>query len=211
MSFKYLAITPLAGRGGVLRFFMLIHGLAFDETLVQMNEWADVKTNMIESNENPCGSLPVLSLGGDDSIPELSQHVALCRFLYREKVGVEVPSMEGLRQDMVADEYQGFRNAWAGVAFSGDNAAKEAYKKETVPVMLTKFNALYNKYAIKDTFLTASVPLWADVALSGLLYDHIQTGLMAKDDLKQYSKLNALYEGFSSIPAVAKWMNEVKP
>lgn len=213
LTFKYLDLKPLAGRGGVLRFFMLIHGMDFQETLIPMKEWGAAKAKMLESNENPCGSVPVLMVNDDDTIPELSQHIALCRYLYR-KSGASgastLTALEELTQDMVADEYQGFRSAWAGAAFS-DEAAKDTYKKETLPKMLTKFNALYAKYATTTPFLTAKVPLWADTALAGLIYDNISTGLLTTDNLKEYAKLDALYEGFTALPAVSKWMAEVKP
>lgn len=214
LSFKYLDIKPLAGRGGVLRFFMLIHGFQFEETLVPMKEWSGVKAKMLESNENPCGSLPVLTVNDDDSIPELSQHIALCRYLYRSRVQNDASSanpLQELIQDMVADEYHGFRGVWADTAFSNDDAAKETYKNETLPKLLTKFNALYAKYATSSPFLTSEMPLWADIALAGLVYDHISTGMLNKKDLAEHTKLDALYEAFVTLPVVSKWMAEAKP
>lgn len=213
-TFKYFNIGKLCGRGGVQRFFMLSHDLSFQEELLTFDKWPEEKAKMIETGENPCGALPVTKFvaeNGKTSTFDASQTIATCRLLARlHNIGSD--SLLGdFVQDAVADEYQSFRNAWADVAFGDDQAAKDEYRVNKLPGFLAKFNALYKKYQQDDAFLSVSVktnlPLWGDAAVFGVLYDHITSGLLSKEELKKYSKLSAAFEKFEAIPAVAKWIN----
>ena len=49
-------------------------------------------------------------------------------------------------QDVIADEYQGFRNIWVEKSFASTEEQKAEYVYKTVPELLTKFEALYKKY-----------------------------------------------------------------
>ena len=59
--FKYLALpNGLAGRGGAQRFFL-------ERDLVDMAHWgAEEKNRIVQSGENPCGSLPLIYMPLDD-------------------------------------------------------------------------------------------------------------------------------------------------
>jgi len=67
-------------------------------------------------------------------------------------------------QDLVADEYQGFRDQWAKATFGGDEDAKKDYKDNVVPGQLKKFDSLYESFKTHETFLGVSSktarPLW---------------------------------------------------
>lgn len=212
LTLKYLSFKPLGGRGGVVRFFMLIHGLDFDEKLIPMAEWGAAKAKMIEDKENPSGTVPILAVNDDESVPELTQHIAICRYLFRTKItDLEVTPLQEMLQDMVADEYQGWRNAWAATLGSVD--VKATYKAEKLSNHLTLFNSLYEKYATAQPFLSTtsdSKPLWADIAIASLVYDHIQTGLLTKEELKAFPKIESLFDAFCTIHPVANWMEQVK-
>lgn len=213
LTLTYLAIKPMGGRGGTLRFFMLIHGLDFDEELIPMPEWDGVKAKMVETNENPCGTVPVLKVNDDKSVPLLLQHISICRYLFRTKITGEneaVNAWQEMVQDMIADEYHAWRLAWVSTLGSKDVAA--AYKAEQLPNYLKQFNALYEKYATSEPYLSTASgkPLWGDVAVASLVDDSIQTGALSKDDLKAYPKIDALYNAFCAIPAIAQWMDQEK-
>jgi glutathione S-transferase len=218
LTLEYLNIVPLAGRGGVVRFFMLIHGLDFDEKLIAMSDWGTTKAQMIASKENPCGSVPTLAVNDDDSVPLLTQHIALCRYLFRTKIaskGDTATAMEEMLQDMVADEYQGWQNGWCTTLGSAE--VKATYKAEKLSMHLALMNALYEKYTThspEQPFLSTTSrshnPLWADVAIAGLVYDHFQTGLLTEDELKAYPKIDALYGAFCALAPVAAWMEQVQ-
>jgi glutathione S-transferase len=217
VTLKYLNVGSLGGRGAVVRFFMLIHGIDFEDELIAMSDWGAVKAELIASKENPSGSVPIVTINDDDSVPKLTQHIAICRYLYRTKIvpnGDTASIMEEMLQDMIADEYHGWRDGW--VSTLGPAEVKAAFKAEKLSKHLTVMNALYEKYGMASSapFLsTTSVshkPLWGDVAVAALIYDHITTGLLTEDELLAYPKLDALYQAFCAMAPVAGWMDKVK-
>jgi glutathione S-transferase len=210
LTLKYLSLGSLGGRGGTVRFFMLIHGVDFEDELIPLSEWGAVKAKMIESKENPSGTVPVLTVNDDGSVPELTQHISLCRYIFRTKIsGIETTPLQEMIQDMIADEYHGWRNDWVATVVSEDT--KPVYKAEKLGKYMTLFQALYEKYATSQPFLNTTKPLWADVAVASLIYDNIQTGWITHEDLKAYPKLEALYDGFCAIGPVIDWMDKVSP
>ncbi|CAB9507439.1 Glutathione S-transferase, N-terminal domain [Seminavis robusta] len=220
ITFKYLALpNGLGGRGGAQRFFLLANNIPFQEDLVDLSEWgATEKARVVSSNENPCGTLPILYThdnNKDDKNVHLIQHIAASRYLaHLHGITKDNTAYEEYVQDLVADEYQGFRNAWVNTAFSGTDEEKAKYQKDDAPKFLTIFDALYAKYKTHETFLSVSksnnnnTPLWADAALFGLLRDNIITGLIAAEDLeKSNPNLWAMYVAFGKIPAVKAWID----
>lgn len=216
-TFKYLALPfGLGGRGGVQRFFFLAHNIDFKEELVDMNNWGTVEKERLKSSgENPCGSLPVIynSDCNDNESPHLSQHIAGLRYLaHLNGITKDNTPYEEYVQDLVADEYQGWRDLWVKTAFEGTDDDKAKYKSELSPALLDKFDKLYAKYKTHDTYLSVSKstgkPLWADAAVYGLIRDNIITGLTTVEDLKKYSNLVAAYEAFASISAVKEWVDK---
>lgn len=49
-------------------------------------------------------------------------------------------------------------------------------------------------------------PLWGDAACFGLLRDNILTGMMSREDLSMYEKLDAMYAAYEKIPSTEKWI-----
>jgi hypothetical protein len=117
-------------------------------------------------------------------------------------------------QDLVADEYQGFRNQWVLVTFSGDDEDKAEYKKGGLIKQLTKFNALYDNFKTDDTFLSVSAKtgqsLWGNAAIYGLLRDHILTNYITMEDLAEYPRLSSMFAAYEAIPAVKEWLDALK-
>jgi Glutathione S-transferase, C-terminal domain len=202
--FKYLNILPYGGRGGVTRFFLLAQGVAFDEALI--SDWPLEKKRLVESGENPAGSVPILYANGQPH----PQHIASVRYVARVLGLTSGDDYKDYVQDLVADEYQGFRDEWAKATFRGDDDAKKVYKDTVVPGNLKKFNALYETFKTHDTFLSVSAtteqPLWGDAAVFGLLRDHILTGYVTRDDLNDYPRLMAVYDAYESIPKIKEWL-----
>ncbi|KAL7556051.1 hypothetical protein ACA910_010010 [Epithemia clementina (nom. ined.)] len=103
LTIHYFDLGSVAGRGGVQRFFLLANGLASlldDEQLYDVtnpNSWGVEKKRLLETKENPCGSLPVLVMttttthtaagGGSRSSSNrqhFCQHISTCRYLARK-------------------------------------------------------------------------------------------------------------------------------
>ena len=206
----YLQLGPVGGRGGTQRFFMLANGIPFEEKLFAVpGEWGNEKKRLIETGENPCGGVPVTYV---DNV-HMAQHVSTCRYLARTNKLDTGDNLKDYYQDMIADEYQGFRNLWVVKTFEASDVEKAEYKTKTLPTLLAKFDALYKKYKTADPYLSTSPdgkPLWGDTAMFSIIYDNIQTGHMTEDILKDYPNLQALYKAFGAIPAVAGWIEKVK-
>ena len=224
LVFKYLNILPLGGRGGVTRFFLLSQNIPFKEHLVSMDNggatWNIEKKRLIQTGENPSGTLPILyysntnNTGQQESHP---QHIASIRYVARVHQLTSGDDYKDYVQDMVADEYQGFRDAWVKVTFSGSDDEKEDYKRGAMVDQWTKFNALYETFGQTDDkiFLSVSAktgqPLWGDAAVYGLLRDHILTHYLSLDDLAVgYPRLFAMYQAYESIPAIKEWHEGLK-
>eukprot|EP00549_Striatella_unipunctata_P013397 CAMPEP_0118702426 /NCGR_PEP_ID=MMETSP0800-20121206/17889_1 /TAXON_ID=210618 ORGANISM="Striatella unipunctata, Strain CCMP2910" /NCGR_SAMPLE_ID=MMETSP0800 /ASSEMBLY_ACC=CAM_ASM_000638 /LENGTH=220 /DNA_ID=CAMNT_0006603635 /DNA_START=371 /DNA_END=1033 /DNA_ORIENTATION=- len=214
LALKYLNLGPVGGRGGVQRFFMLAHGIKFEETLfTPSEEWGAEKKRLIETGENPCGSVPVTYItgDGDQDSKTLSQHIATCRYLARVNKFDTGDIYKDFVQDLVADEYQSFRALWVDKTFTSDEKQKEEYRKKLLLEELKKFDALYKKYKTSDVYLSTSpagVPLWGDSAMFGIVYDNIKTGHITEEALAAYPNIEALYKAYSAIPTVAAWIAE---
>jgi glutaredoxin len=208
--FEYLNLLPYGARGGVTRFFMLSQGIDFEEKLYAMgDEWAEEKERLIKSGDNPSGTSPNLFSNGKAH----PQHIAVSRYLARIHRVTSGDDYKDYVQDMVADEYQGFRNQWVSVAFGGDEDVKAEYKKGDLVKHLVKFDALYESFKTHDVFLSTSAktgqPLWGDAAVYGLLRDHVLTGFITVDDLDNYPRLSAMYGAYEKIPAISEWLEKL--
>ena len=168
------------------------------------------KERLAISGENPAATVPVVYADGKP----LTQHVATARLLSTVHNRSSSDIYANYVQDMVADEYQGFRDAWVHHAFGATDEEKATFKKETLPKQLVKFNAMYEHCKTHTIHMSVSEknnqPLWGDAALFGLIRDNILTGLMAREDLTKYEKLEAMYSAFEKIPAVAGWIDGKK-
>lgn len=209
LTFNYLKI-PFEGRGGVTRFFMLSQGIPFSEKLlVPSDDWAQEKKRLLESGENPSGSLPLLYCNGEPH----PQHIAASRYLARVHGVTSGDDYKDYVQDLVADEYQGFRDQWVNATFSGSDEVKAEYKSGDLVKQLIKFDALYKTFKTDDPFLSLSAktgqPLWGDAAIYGLLRDHILANFLTEADLDAYPNLLAMYTAYGKIPAVEEWIAKV--
>lgn len=210
LKLKYLSILPFGGRGGVVRFFLLTHGVKYEEELINPQEnWADEKKRLIESGDNPAGTLPVIVVNGK----YYSQHIALCRYLAKVHDLTSGDDYKDYVQDLVADEYHTFRAALIEAAFFASDEVKAVYKKTALVEYLTKFEALYSKYKTEVAYLSVSsknsLPLWGDAAIFGALYDNIVGKCLTLEELKRYPCLLALYNAYSEIPSVKEWIEKV--
>mmetsp|Transcript_14501 Transcript_14501/g.31421 ORF Transcript_14501/g.31421 Transcript_14501/m.31421 type:complete len:220 (-) Transcript_14501:38-697(-) len=208
LTFKYLNLLPFGARGGVTRFFMLSQGIDFEEKLYSPgDEWAQEKARLVKSGENPSGTAPILYSNNGDPHP---QYIAASRYLARVHKVTSGDDYKDYVQDMVADEYQGFRDAWVKTTFSGTDDDKADYKKNDLGNYLTKFDALYEHFKTEKLFLSVSAktgqPLWGDAAVYGLLRDHILTKYITMEDLEAYPNLSAMYAAYGQIPAVQEWL-----
>jgi hypothetical protein len=217
VSFHYHNFLPFGARGGVTRFFTLTQGIPFEENLVSNGDWPQEKQRLVTSGENPAGTLPIITqsnkAGGGEAGGIHPQHIAVSRYMAKVFEVTSGDDYKDYVQDLVADEYQGFRDHWVKVTFRGGEEEKEDYKQNDVPTYLTKFDALYNSFKTDDVFLSTSAktgqPLWGDAAVFGLLRDHILSGALTPDDLQTYTNLWAMYTAYEAIPAIHQWLKQL--
>ena len=212
---KYFNLGRLGGRGGVQRFFLLANGIPFIDDIVEFSYWgAEGKAKSYE--DNPCGTLPITYVGAEDNKSPLIQHIASSRYLARlHGVTKDMSAYDEYVQDLVADEYMGFRDAWVQANFNGSDDEKKKFKEETVPTILTKFDKLYAKFKTTGddgVYLSTSAagnPLWGDAAMFGLMRDATITGFIDMDAVqKSYTNLWSMYESFAKIDAVKEWLDK---
>lgn len=208
LLFKYLNFLPFGARGGVTRFFLLSQGIPFDEQLMAPSEeWSAEKKRLMESGENPAGTSPILYSSNGEPHP---QHIAVSRYLARVHKTTSGDDYKDYVQDLVADEYQGWRDHWVKVTFMGTDEDKAEYPKNALVKYLTVFNGLYKSFKQEEVFLSVSAktgqPLWGDAAVYGLLRDHILSKYITQDDLAAYPSLQAMYEAYEKIPAIQDWL-----
>jgi hypothetical protein len=213
LLFKYLALpNGIGGRGGAQRFFLLSQDIPYSEQLCAMgDEWAVEKKRLVDSGENPSGGVPVIVATVDENKEIfLPQHIATARLLAKIHGKNSGDVYNDYVQDMVADEYQGFRTKWVDVTFNGNDEEKKDYQSNELPQQLDKFNALYKNFKTHGTFMSVNPnndkPLWGDAAIFGLVRDHILTGHMTVEELREYPDLMDMYEAFETIPAVSDWI-----
>jgi Glutathione S-transferase, C-terminal domain len=204
---KYFNILPYGGRGGVTRFFLLSQGLSVDDDFVV--NWAQEKEHLMQSGENPSGSVPILYSNGEAH----PQHIAAARYVARVYGLTSGDDYKDYVQDLVADEYQGFRDKWAAATFRGDDEDKKVFTTNVMPVQLQKFNALYESFKTHDIFLSVGSktghPLWGDAAIYGLLRDHIVSGYLTREGLAVYPRLMAMFTAYEEIPEIKTWLESL--
>ena len=172
--------------------------------------WGVEKKRLVESGENPCGTVPVAYT---EDGHHLSQHIAMARYFARINQLDSGDAWKDYAQDVIADEYQGCRNIWVEKSFASAEEQKAEYVSKTVPELLTKFEALYKKYKTTDKDQGSSIfEHRGDTAMFSILYDHIQLGHFTEETLtSSYPHLSALYKVFMAIPAVAEWIQRKTP
>jgi glutathione S-transferase len=194
----------------------LSQDIPFSEQLFAMgDEWGAEKKRLAETGENPSATVPVIVATNENDKEHccyLPQHIATARLLARIHEKTSGDDYQDYVQDMIADEYQGFRNKWVWASFEAKDDEKADYQTTDLPQQLAKFNALYRNFKTHNVYLsvnpTNQKPLWGDAALFGLLRDHILTGHMTEDALQDYPELTAMYQEFEKIPAVAAWIEQ---
>ncbi|KAJ8909181.1 hypothetical protein NDN08_005874 [Rhodosorus marinus] len=207
VNLQYLNLGPVGGRGGVVRFFMLANGIQYEEQLFALSngEWERKKKVLIESGDNPAGTVPIVDIDG----VTLTQHVAIMRYIANNRNLSSDEYLHNYVQDAVADQYQHLRDDWASNAF-GSADQKQKLTTELAPPQLHVLDRLYAKLKLEDVLLShgnKASYLWGDVAIFGILHDLVRTGNLTEEDMRSnYPNLHAVYKTFSENEAISKWI-----
>eukprot|EP00475_Leptophrys_vorax_P019454 TRINITY_DN2659_c0_g1_i3.p1 TRINITY_DN2659_c0_g1~~TRINITY_DN2659_c0_g1_i3.p1 ORF type:complete len:537 (-),score=156.96 TRINITY_DN2659_c0_g1_i3:39-1649(-) len=202
----YLALPfGLGGRGGVVRSFFLLHGIPYTEKLVPFGsqEWENEKKELISSGLNPAGLVPVVKVGG----LVLTEHIAIVRYFSGKLGFYGKDDWADYCADAVADEYQGYRNAWV-TSIGANDAGKAAYK-EKQQYFLELLESLYTRKASANSpYLGGgNVPGFVDLAMWGQLRDDsIVNGDVFAGG--KHPTLKALFNAVGALPAIKEWASQ---
>jgi glutathione S-transferase len=207
--FDFSSMHGLAGRGGEIRFFMMVNGIPYEDEITSFEEWkAGAKLVAIEAGETPTGHLPVVKLGGRNLIECFS----IMRMLSR-KIGIYGSNIDrDYLIDMVADTTNDFRQAWFKSAF-GATEDKERYL--TAPDQRKFYYNLFNNHIShckgSGSYIVGDSSCFADAVLFSLLWDDLavhgeDNELMAANPL-----LASFYRAFLEQEPVSAWCKNIRP
>eukprot|EP00475_Leptophrys_vorax_P046456 TRINITY_DN998_c0_g1_i1.p1 TRINITY_DN998_c0_g1~~TRINITY_DN998_c0_g1_i1.p1 ORF type:complete len:251 (-),score=56.09 TRINITY_DN998_c0_g1_i1:36-689(-) len=195
----------LGGRGGVVRNFFLLHNIEYTERLIPFGspQWQTEKKQLVASGLNPAGLVPVVQVG--DLV--LTEHIAILRY-FSKKLGIYGnDELKDYYADAVADQYQGYRNAWVGSI--GANAEAKAAYQEKQQYFLGLLEVLYGRKANKSSpYLGGGeVPSFTDVAIYSQLRDD---GIVNGDVFagNKFPVLKDVHDSVGSIDAIKAWASK---
>eukprot|EP00879_Flechtneria_rotunda_P000567 GHRR01000674.1.p1 GENE.GHRR01000674.1~~GHRR01000674.1.p1 ORF type:complete len:223 (+),score=57.03 GHRR01000674.1:238-906(+) len=210
----YFDLSPFndienAGRGGAVKFFLLQHGIQFQEELVGWDDWANgLKTQAIDSGKNISGHLPVLKLNGED----LFESFAIMRYLSKEHGLYGSDAKRDYLVDMAADLGSEWRNAYSAAAF-GTNEDKKTY--------LTGPHKRNHYYKLFDTIITrnkgsgphlvGNSPSFADTVVFAVLWDDIVAFGNREELMGAHPRLGEFFKAYSRQDAIKGWCEAKKP
>jgi len=197
-KFVYLELGKIAGRGGCVRFFMLLNGIKFTEELIGYpDEWAGKKKSIISSGDNPFGGLPTMHLNG----LVLCEHVAMTRFLARKIGKYGVDPVKDYHTDRAASAYISYRDAWVPAAFGG--ADKKAFA-ETQKAQLKAFDTILGQ--TEGDYFAGTEVTFADLLLTGLIRD-VSLTIPESLDLSPVPRVSKLYNSVLALEPIKKWID----
>jgi glutathione S-transferase len=204
-EFLYLDLKPfggLAGRGGAVRFFMLRHGIKYDEKLLAWGEWTQNHKARAAEGQNPSAHLPIVTLNGQ----HLTEHHAIMRRFSKQlgEYGADVD--RDYLVDRTASASNEWRDLWA--AALSDPAAKEQYR-----VRRTDFYRIFSKYHEMDHgangHMVGDAPSYADDLLFAILWDDSHGH--GTDALTATPRLQQFYDAYLAQPAISDWCSAAVP
>lgn len=134
---------PHRGLAEILRLFLTDAGIEFNDQPFQREKWPSLKQSIIESGQNPLGSVPLVKIG-DKSYHAVSPTIKH----WAKKIGKYLPrgDDEEYFVDQIIDAIADWR-ANTRVMFGTDEAAKDVYKKDTLPKFVKAFDVFYGKHS----------------------------------------------------------------
>jgi glutathione S-transferase len=196
MYFDLKPLGGLAGRGGAVRFFMLRHGLQYNEKLISLGDWTQKHKARAAEGQNPSAHLPIVTLNGQ----HLTEHHAIMRRFSKQlrEYGSDV------ERDYLVDRTASAYNEWRDLrsAANFDSAAKEKYLARR-----SDFYRIFSKYHEMDHgadgHMVGDAPSYADDLMFAVLWDDIR--VYGTDALKAAPRLQQFYDAYLAQPAISAW------
>ncbi|XP_067008872.2 glutathione S-transferase-like [Anabrus simplex] len=198
MAPKYkLIYFNLRGLGEPIRFLFHYGGIPFEEKRIEFGDWPKVK------HSYPFPQLPILEIDGKP----FPQGASIARYVAKQVGLTGKDDLEALEIDSVVDTIIDLRIALAGFYFESDEALKKKKKdiavKETVPSMLSKFDARVKE---NGGYFVGGKLTWADVYFGAVhaTFNHF----VGENVIAKYPNLKALVDKVQAIPAIKAWVEK---
>jgi glutathione S-transferase len=200
-------VGSFCGRGGDIRFFLLLQGLQFTEDLVDWEAWETrVRTDVVKSGESPAGYLPIVTL---DNEP-LTETFAVVRRLAK-RVGVYGhDEKRDYASDMVADATYMMREAWHNAGF-GSEEDKHSYSTDKRKRFYGLLNTYVQRYKGAGPHVVGNEPTPADSSVFAYLWDDVT---MFGEDAglwEENPKLAEFYRAYLKQAPILKWCSSARP
>jgi glutathione S-transferase len=207
--FDLSKIHGLAGRGGEVRFFMMVNGIPYEEETVSFEEWpAGAKQAAIKAGETPTGHLPVVKLGGCNLIERFS----IMRMLSR-KTGIYGSDIDrDYLVDMVADTTEEFRQACLKSAFG---AAEDKERYLTAPDQRKFYYNLANHHIShckgSGSHVVGGSSSFADAVLFAMMWDDLAVHGEDQELMAANPLVASFYRAFLEQEPVKAWCKNSRP
>ena len=207
--FDFSSMHGLAGRGGEIRFFMMVNEIHYEDDIASFEEWcAGAKQAAIETGEAPTGHLPIVKLGSRNLIECFS----IMRMLSR-KIGIYGSDIDrDYLVDMAADTTNDFRQAWVK-SFFGTAEDKEKY---LTAADQRKFYYNLANYIISHckgsgSYIVGNSSSFVDAVLFSLLWDDMAVNGEDKELMAASPLVASFYKAFLNQTKVKAWCKNSRP
>lgn len=209
IKLKYFDLSPLngfSGRGGAIRFYMLLHNIRFEEEYVKFDDWGShVKADVIKSGESPTGHLPIVYIDGQ---PKIESYAILRKF--SKQLGEYGKDEDhDYMVDMVADAVAEFRSAVVQSAL-GSTEDKTSYLTDKRKQFYTMLNTLINQCNGKGAHVVGDRASFADCVAFAVLWDDVATHGKDPGLWEQNPMLGAFFEAYLKQGPVMTWCKQVR-
>jgi len=190
-----LTYFNLRGRAEPSRLILAQAGVDYEDIRIEREDWPKHKSKM------PCGQLPVLNYNG----VEISQSMAIARFLANEFGLAGKTNLEKARADMIVD--------CVGDMVAGVVASIKAPKAQKDPLIAKLLNEIIptgrqilEKF-LTDQFFVGNEITWADL----MVFSFFETMRMQHGDEKAFGPCTALKnhnDFIQDLPRIKAWIEK---
>ncbi|KAL2917228.1 hypothetical protein HK105_203293 [Polyrhizophydium stewartii] len=197
-TLKYFTVPGNMGRGEVVRLFLHDAGIHFVDGRISFPDWPALKAQLIESEVNLAGSMPVFTVAGH----HLAGHMPMLRLLSKKLGRYHGKTIEeDYFVDHVADVYIDWRASWVTI-LGGPEAGKKHIEEGA-----SKYRKIFEKLLAKHEgpYVLGHEITYVDFAIYQVLNDeHWLDNNHAA--LADFPNLHKLADAIEARPNLAKYL-----
>jgi glutathione S-transferase len=195
------------GRGGDIRFFLLLQGLQFTDDLVEWEAWeTHVKADVVKTGASPAGYLPIVIL---DGVP-LTETFAILRRLAKRVHLYGLDEQKDYFSDMVADATYMMREAWHHAVF-GSEEDKQTYLTDKRKKCYGLLNTFIERYKGTGAHVVGDKPAPCDSSVFAYLWDDVTVNGEDSGLWEVNPNLARFYKAYLRQEPILKWCSTARP